>query len=285
MSLESVELYPKIVVYKNLFLNIDNMYKTLKDSLNNDSNSIFSEWRQWSSFGKYLNPVSNAINWNEELNEGLHNKIDLSVLDAEGDKDQREFVIDLMKNFWLATEDYTQRYGIEIDSEPETEWIYTAPVICKYDNITNESRLMTMNYHSDYIREPIISPGYKFAITALAYFNDDYEGGEIDFAIGNKLLKYKPEAGDFIFFPSGHPEILTDDGDVYLHGVLPVTSGNNKIFSRMFWKKKHQGSLEWEEKENQFGKEVWASMQEELLTKFRQEHKQRSVIKDSVRIM
>jgi hypothetical protein len=55
--------------------------------------------------------------------------------------------------------------------------------------------------------------------------------------INHKLLKYKPEAGDFIFFPSGHPEILTDEGQVYLHGVLPVTSGNNKIFSRMFWQK------------------------------------------------
>jgi hypothetical protein len=43
--------------------------------------------------------------------------------------------------------------------------------------------------------------------------------------------------------------------------------------------------LEWKEKEDEFGKEVWASMQEELLTKFRKENRQRIVIQDSVRIM
>jgi hypothetical protein len=44
------------------------------------------------------------------------------------------------------------------------------------------------------------------------------------------------------------------------------------------------GSEEWAEKEAEFGKEVWKSMQEEIMENFRQANLPRSFIEDGVRI-
>jgi hypothetical protein len=149
------------------------------------------------------------------------------------------------------------------------EWQMTGPSIARYR--TDITDPIAMTYHSDYIREPIISPGYKFAITALVYFNDEYEGGEIDFIANGEAYKYKPEAGDFLVFPSGHPEVLRDGDNVYLHGVMPPL-GANKYLSRMYWMKYSIGDPEWFEKEKEFGKEVWAAMQPDIMQKFRDDN-------------
>jgi hypothetical protein len=140
-----------------------------------------------------------------------------------------------------------------------------------------------MRYHSDYIREQGYAPGYKFVVTCTIYFNDNYEGGEVDFVMGDKLVKYKPEAGDLLVFPSGHPDYLTEDGMPYLHAVMP-SYNNNKFLSRMYWQKYQKGTDEWYEKEKEFGKKIWASMQPELEKEFRDKHPQRSVIENGVRI-
>jgi hypothetical protein len=149
--------------------------------------------------------------------------------------------------------------------------------------ISDDEEKYGMRYHSDYQREQGDAPGYKFIITCTIYFNDDYEGGEIDFAMGDKLVKYKPEAGDLLVFPSGHPDYLTEDGMPYLHGVMPAYK-NNKFLSRMYWQKYQKGTDEWYEKEKQYGKEVWLSMQPELEQKFRDAHPQRVEIENGVRI-
>jgi hypothetical protein len=142
---------------------------------------------------------------------------------------------------------------------------------------------MSMTYHSDFIREPIPSPGYKFALTVNAYFNDDYEGGEIDFFVNGELTKYKPQAGDWLLFPSGHPEVMTKNGTVYLHGVFP-SYGNEKYFSRMYWRKYSQGSQEWLDKEVEFGKEQWASMQNDILQEYVKTIPNRFEIEEGVRV-
>ena len=50
--------------------------------------------------------------------------------------------------------------------------------------------------------------------STVFYLNDNYEGGEIEFPSFN--VKYKPQAGDFIMFPSSY---------AYRHKVNPVVSG------------------------------------------------------------
>lgn len=55
---------------------------------------------------------------------------------------------------------------------------------------------------------------YPRNISATLYFNDNYEGGLIEFKHFN--ISYKPNAGDLMIFASDYP---------YMHRVTPVTSG------------------------------------------------------------
>ena len=54
----------------------------------------------------------------------------------------------------------------------------------------------------------------NYDLSSLFYLNDDYEGGEIEFPSFD--IKYKPEAGDLIMFPSSY---------AYRHKVNSVLSG------------------------------------------------------------
>jgi len=284
--IDSVEIYPYIIVYKNLFNDIAKTYSVLKESTEENEDRAFSNWTQWSIFGEYLNPVMPSFDGGAK-----YCNFENIVANTQAQKDQRELGLELMAGFYLATEDYISRYGIDVDLEamsidadgnPTPTWRKTGPTVAKY-HISTEDNPVGMRYHSDYIREQTESPGYKFAITALAYYNDDYEGGEIDFCVGNKLIKYKPVAGDYVVFPAGHPDYLTEDGMVYLHGVMPST-GTHKYLSRLYWQKYYEGSSGWHEKEKEFGKTIWAGMQKDLEKEHRQKYPQRSEIKDGVRI-
>ena len=185
----------------------------------------------------------------------------------------------------IATKDYIAKNSVDFDENsiipdikdqngnPIKEWEYTGPSIARY-RIDIEDPL-AMTYHTDYIREPIVTPGHKFAITALTYFNDDYEGGEIDFIANGDAYMYKPEAGDLLVFPSGHPDFLMSENSIYLHGVMPVNH-NSKYLSRMYWTKYSAGAPEWFENEEKFGKEKWQEMQQEIMQKFRDENPNRN---------
>lgn len=60
--------------------------------------------------------------------------------------------------------------------------------------------------------------------SAVLYFNDNYEGGEIYFPKLDE--EYHPFAGSLIFYPGTFPE--------YLHGVREVTSGQKYIMPMCF---------------------------------------------------
>lgn len=285
-NLEAIEIYPNILVYKNMFKDISNSYKVLTDSLVESDDRLFGPWTQWSIFGDYLNPIIPGFSMSDKF--GNLNSIETST---EVEENQKNFALEMMENFHLVTEDYITRYNINIDLNETSldesgnsvpTWRWTGGTIGKY-HISSEDEKIGMRYHSDYIREQGYAPGYKFVVTCTIYFNDNYEGGEIDFVMGDKLVKYKPEAGDLLVFPSGHPDYLTEDGMPYLHAVMP-SYNNNKFLSRMYWQKYQKGTDEWYKKEKEFGKEVWASMQPKLEKEFRDKHPQRSVIENGVRI-
>jgi hypothetical protein len=285
-KLESIEIYPNIVVYKNLFKDIEKSYKILTDSLSETEDGLFNPWTTWSVFGEYLNPITPQFSMNDRY--GNMKDVETST---ETQENHKNFVIEMMDNFYLATEDYIKSHNLDVDldamsinddGDPIPTWIWAGGTIGKY-HVSNEESRVGMNYHSDYIREQGHTPGYKFVITSTIYFNDNYEGGEIDFAMGDKLVKYKPEAGDVLVFPSGHPDYLTEEGKPYLHGVMPSYK-NNKFLSRMYWQKYQKGTDDWYEKEKEFGKDVWAEMQKDLDEQFRLKHPQRAVIENGVRI-
>jgi hypothetical protein len=285
-QIEAIEIYPNILVYKNMFKDISKSYKVLTDSLIETEDRIFSPWTQWSIFGEYLNPIVPIFSMSDKF--GNLKNIETTTQVQE---DQKNFAIEVMENFHLVTEHYIKKYNIDVDlSETSINengdrikvWQWTGGTIGKY-HVSNETEKHGMRYHSDYMREQADAPGYKFIITCTMYFNDDYEGGEIDFVMGDKLVKYKPEAGDLLVFPSGHPDYLTEDGMPYLHGVMP-SYNKNKFLSRMYWQKYQQGTDEWYKKEKEFGKETWAAMQPELEKNFRESNPQRSTIENGVRI-
>lgn len=280
------EIYPHILVYKNMFKDISHSYKILLDSLEDSEDRLFSPWTQWSIFGEYLNPIAPSFSMGEKY--GNLNNIETKT---EVEEQQKKFALEMMENFHLVTEDYIKRYNIDVDLDsvvtddfgnPTSLWRWTGGTIGKY-HISTPDEEVGMRYHSDYIRETGDSPGYKFIITCTIYFNDDYEGGEVDFAMGDKLVKYKPQAGDLLVFPSGHPEYLTEDGKPYLHGVMP-SYNKNKFLSRMYWQKYQKGTDEWYKNEEKYGKDIWYSMQPELHEKFRAENPQRSIIEGATRI-
>lgn len=286
-DLEVVEIYPNILVYKNVFKDPKKVYEILKKSSEDNNDRILGEWSQWSHFGKYINVT--IQNFNKEFT--TQNIKDFPVV-GEYQEEQKYFLLELSEGFDKVTEDYLQRYGNEFgfdksataktyDGEIVPLWQTYGPSICKYHKEITD--VMSMTYHSDFIREPIHSPGYKFAITVNAYFNDDYVGGEIDFFVNGELIKYKPEAGDWLLFPSGHPEVLTKNGSVYLHGVFP-SSGEEKYFSRMYWRKYSAGSKEWFEKEKEFGKEEWAAMQNDIMQEYVKTVPNRFEIPEGVRV-
>lgn len=287
-ELTYVEIYPNILVYKNIFEDPQRMYDIVKNSSENKEERIFGEWSEWSTFGHYINyPAGTSFG-----KEWSYENLKTIETNNKTQEDQKYFLLELQKGFDKVTNHYTSKFGKDFEFESTKQiktneneivplWKMYGPSICKYHK--NMPTKMSMVYHSDFIREPIPSPGYKFAITANAYFNDDYLGGEIDFFVSGELFKYKPEAGDWLVFPSGHPEVLTKDNTVYLHGVFPSYE-SEKYFSRMYWRKYSIGSQEWAEKEKQFGKERWLEMQNEIMVEYNNIIPNRSEIPEGVRI-
>jgi hypothetical protein len=278
-TLNVVEIYPKIFVYKGLFKDIENTYSILKESEGKED-GLFSPWSQWSKFGEYINPI--FINHHDNLKIDHAEKVKVSTKKQE---EHKQVLLEILNNFMIATKDYIAKNNVDFDESkivpdvkdhngnPIKEWEYTGPSIARYR--TDFEDPLAMTYHTDYIREPIVTPGHKFAITALTYFNDDYEGGEIDFIANGEAYMYKPEAGDVLVFPSGHPELLMSENSIYLHGVMPAIN-NSKYLSRMYWTKYSSGDPEWFKNEEKFGKEKWQKMQEQIMEQFRNENPNRN---------
>lgn len=288
-NFESKELYKYIVVYSNVFDDPEKMYSIVKDTLSNPQDGIFGPWHQWSIFGEYITDL--GIKFDREKHELILSEE--FIPKNKRQEDQFYFITELIKGFHLVNNDYINRYNIDMENDnfaidngyggKEKTWTINGPTIAKYAIDAGNAKELAMRYHTDYIREPIQSPGKKFIITTTTYINDDYEGGALDFAIDKKLLKYKPKAGDFVVFPAGHPDYLTEDGIVYLHGVDKCL-GVEKIFTRMYWMKYYSASEEWIEKENEYGADRWKDMQNNIMDIYRQEHPQRHAIENAVRI-
>jgi len=289
------EIYPNILVYSNVFEDNDKMYEIVK-SIGKSEEEIFEPWKDWYTFGEKIEEF--GIYFNKTKNEMEISK-DINPINKT-QEDQKYFITELVKAFHLVNNDYIKRFDIDFDltsvsktknpvdqneadnfktfPEEVPTWRWTGPSLCKYfDNAGNGSDL-SMSYHSDYIREPIITPGYKFAITTTSYINDDYDGGGLDFVIDSKLIGYKPKKGDFVVFPSGHPDILTENGKVYLHGVKNLYNGE-KFFTRMYWQKFHLGQDEWFENEEKYGKAEWERMQESIMQDYRESVQMKDISK------
>jgi hypothetical protein len=91
----------------------------------------------------------------------------------------------------------------------------------KYDvELANKAESQRFNFtafHSDFFEQDMDTPGYKLIFTVMIYLNNDYEGGEICFWDGEKIVGYKPQPGDIVAFPSCEP---------FYHGVLNISNSD-----------------------------------------------------------
>lgn len=257
MTLEFEELYPKIFVYRNPWSNIDLVTNTIIESEKNPEGSILSEWKQWYTFGKEVNMLEYQDKPDDE-----RTRREKAVWDE---------VIDV---FYKTTQHYSEHHGLPIEKDKfvynEMEngdvelWKRMGPSICKYEEASGIDEPLfdlSMHVHTDYQVEYVDNRGYKFVLTCTMYLNDDYDGGGLEFLVGgNKLFYYKPKKGDVLLFPAGDPNYLSDDNELYMHGVKKCYR-SPKYFIRNHWTRFFPGTEEWQANEKIYGKEAWAEME------------------------
>ena len=276
--MKSKEIYPKIIVYSDVFKNPEKMYSVLKNSRNQEE-ELFKSWIPWYTFGEQIKKEDTMTMYEETVNF-LIDKSKHSDLINDIQIDQKWFMNELITAFHSVNNDYLNRYKINIDLNEKVypievsknpNWLTTfppilrkykwqGPSICKYfpqngdvhpDAYVNDK---VMQFHSDYVIEEFVSPGYKFILTTTTYINDDYEGGEIVFMNGNDHVTYKPKMGDILVFPSGHPNYFTENNNPYYHAVKKVQK-KEKYFTRMYWTVYEEGSEKYFENKKIFSEE------------------------------
>jgi hypothetical protein len=253
LDLTYKEIYPKIFVYNKLLPDAKHLHETMKLSEEKSVGKYFySEWTDWFIFGKYCH--SKSI---QSIIEGL----------KKSDKDGNEYDFDLFaKEYNLhhrlneaVTAAISNYIAINDINLPENSYI-SDQNIGRYDPGVDTGEGKTMQYHTDYGIGEWYWPGEKFLLTATTYVNDDYDGGEIMFSIGDDIIRYKPEAGDILVFPSGSP--LYPGKEPYFHGVDGIQK-SSKFLVRMYLKYVAKGEKKWYDGEEKYGKDEWYKIAKE----------------------
>lgn len=225
------EIYPSIIVYKDTVDDVDSLLGKIKYSEEKSHGDfILEEWSQWFVFGTYTNPLPGlTLGGIEEV----YNKNSDNFL-ATIEKDIYDTISLATKN---CIDHYVQLKNIDI---PDNH-IITSPNIAKYIRTEwlDDTRDLSwgglaMQFHTDYEIGKWFLQSRQFLLTANLYINDDYEGGEIIFYHNDNLIKYKPQKGDLIVFPSGSP-LYPDhpNRNPYFHGV-GLVFGGEKYFTRSY---------------------------------------------------
>ena len=237
---EYEEIFPKVLIYKNIFSSPEKITKILKESsLEPEESFYFKDWSQWGGFdssvifGKYVLMIGKDFNNKKHLLSGEEK--DLYLKKA---REEFSIIIEVVKGFFAATNHFMKKYDIKKGES----WTHTPPSFCRYMPNNDLDNELFMQFHTDYIIDRASEPGDKFAITTTMYFNDDYDGGEIVFKIKNKKFAYKPKAGDLLVFPSGHPSVLMQGEDPIMHAVNPIgMNGPDRYIVRMFHQIRSEG--------------------------------------------
>jgi predicted 2-oxoglutarate/Fe(II)-dependent dioxygenase YbiX len=236
------EIYPNVIVYRNMLSDPEKSYKIIANSESSGEGKYFlKEWTPWAQFGTYT-----QIKWGEELNDAIKNEI------FEEEKALSE---EITFAYNKAVSHYTKHTGLLFPADAT----FSGHSYCKYfDQIDDLKNNMTMQYHTDYIISQRDMPGPKFHTTCTFYINDNYEGGDLEFFFDGNIINYKPRAGDLVVFPSTDP---------YYHGVKQIFNGN-KYFVRNFVMTTYEGSKEWLDNQRSYGayrwsKQEWARIEDE----------------------
>ena len=235
------EIYPNVIVYRNMLSDPEKSYKIIANSESSSEGKYFLKaWTPWAKFGTYT-----QIKWGEELNDAIKNEI------FEEEKALSE---EITSAYNKAVSHYTKHTGLLFPADAT----FSGHSYCKYfDQVDDLKNNMTMQYHTDYIISQKDMPGPKFHTTCTLYINDDYEGGDLEFFIDGNIINHKPKAGDLVIFPSTDP---------YYHGVKKIFNGN-KYFVRNFVMTTYEGSDEWLKNQKLYGAYKWSKMEWERIDK------------------
>ena len=167
----AIEVFDKIVYYKNLFT--DNF--NIVDLIEEDELSATSKITKWNSWGPSDNKV---VYGKQKFINNVFNEFNVSRFDS--------FIINTIKDAVIkCSQEYSERYSLDIGK-------LTPLSISKYFEGKG------MGPHIDSYSD---SP--KEVLSIVLYLNNNYEGGELYFK--NQNIKIKPEAGSLIAFPSVDP--------------------------------------------------------------------------------
>jgi hypothetical protein len=240
MDFEYEEIHEFIFVYKKLLPNHEEIYRSLKESrARNSDQNFYGNWTAWYTFG--LMALINEGNGDPEISNF-----------------ERSCYRDVTKATQEAMKHYQKVNGISDPNTGEELPVLTLPGPCVYREHSSDGNSddpKAMSYHVDFIPETVNFPGEKFMITSCTYPNDDYEGGEIEFWADGKAIKYKPNAGEILIFPSGNP-LFPGDGRPYFHSVCPTGTGEKWLF-RAFGKYVDPETPEWVSGIERYGEEGW----------------------------
>ena len=253
--MESLEIFSRVHVYKNLLKDAESFYKYI-DSKDDNTPNIYNmfPWKKWTpSWHGFVFELPGKDYENDLLEE----------LDEDA-AIQNKFCIDVHKAYVHAYTDYMSKHaddGLWPDFIKNWDfnsgfWTESQIQVLRYDEkedgILGERSDLAMNYHTDTNHVDLDSRGNKIAITVTMYLNDDYEGGEISIYDDNTktVYDYKPKAGDVTVFPGFQP---------YYHGVLPF-KGSKRYLIRIFYLYRSPGTEEWLEDEKKYGTEKMAEI-------------------------
>ena len=235
------EIYPNVIVYKNMLSNPEKAYKTMvKSESSSDGKYYLKAWTNWAKFGTYTQEK-----WGDELNNSEA---------GEMFDDEKKLATEIKDAYNKAIYHYTKYKGINLPNDAT----FSGHSYCKYfDQVDDLKNNMTMQYHTDYIISQRDMPGPKFHTTCTFYINDNYEGGDLEFYIDNNIINYKPKAGELVVFPSTDP---------YYHGVKQIFNGN-KYFVRNFVMTTYEGSKDWLENQRFHGAYRWSKQEWDRIEK------------------
>ena len=206
-----------------------------------------NEWNDWFVFGKYT-----WANPNKEK--------DTKSLDPMY-RAEMDFCSVVEKANVAAISHYVGVHNVPL---PETVHMPICNYGMYYPEVVvdkNKETNLTMHYHTDFNLGEWYWPGDKFLITATTYFNDDYDGGEIHFCVDEQIIKYRPQAGDILVFPSGSP--LFPGDKPYFHGVTEIKNGR-RLIARNYLKYTVDGTSEWYEGEAKHGADEWKKITKDI---------------------
>jgi Rps23 Pro-64 3,4-dihydroxylase Tpa1-like proline 4-hydroxylase len=182
------ELSPGIFVYHDVLPTDMNIVERLEEVLSDNSN-YYSYMEAMVGYGMKMPEYRDCYDFKYKKTDIMHDK-------SESSQKLQQLWQDIYDRKVAAVKDYARKFNVG-------ELRYWEAM-----NFVKYGPGQHFQEHSD--------NGYSYncVVSLVAYPNDNYSGGELEFRLQG--LKIKPKAGDLFIFPSNY---------MYPHKSLPVQSG------------------------------------------------------------